>query len=134
MIKHLRAAHGMPEGATPEECLCMDSTTVLFTSRLELDRYLEVHKIQGTHQALKSNISSPNHMQDPRITKKHSFNAESRSQLKRSKSSTGQYQWTRNTNSGTIMCSEIEVRNINTLEILNMVTLDGTFPHCLDSK
>ncbi|KAN0076079.1 hypothetical protein V8E54_007349 [Elaphomyces granulatus] len=124
MIKHLRAAHGMPEGATPEECLCMDSTIVLFTSRLELDRYLEVHKIQGTHQALKSNISSPNHMQDPRITKKHSFNAESRSQLKRSKSSTGQYQWTRNTNSGTIMCSEIEVRNINTLEILNMVTLD----------
>jgi hypothetical protein len=63
MIKHLRAAHGMPEGATPEECLCMDSTTVLFTSRLELDRYLEVHKIQGTHQGRNGKPSIHDHQE-----------------------------------------------------------------------
>jgi hypothetical protein len=63
MIKHLRAAHGMPEGATPEECLCMDSTTVLFTSRLELNRYLEVHKIQGTHQGRNGKSSIHDHQE-----------------------------------------------------------------------
>jgi hypothetical protein len=48
MIKHLRSVHKMPEGATPEECPsegCMDSITVLFTSRLEVDDHVgAMHK------------------------------------------------------------------------------------------
>jgi hypothetical protein len=120
MIKHLRSVHKMPEGATPEECPfegCMDSITVLFTSKLEVDGHVgAMHKtLNSTKPALTANIGSPTHTQSK--LRKHSMSSQSDSRSKRGKPSTDP----RSDGEGD---TEVEVQNVKTLEILNMVRLN----------